>query len=100
MGKKRSKTTQSKHDRKVRSIANGYKRKRWKVTADIMGFPKPKSIGKSKRIPDVVATRPGTRHIIEVETPKTQKAHKNQLSTFRRSASQKTRTKFIEKITR
>ena len=98
MGKKRGKKAQTKHDRKVASIARTYIQKGWRVKADLPGHKKPNPIGKDKRIPDIVATRPGTRHIIEVETKDTIESHRGQRSTFRRSAAQRTRTKYIEKI--
>lgn len=100
MRRRRSKVAHYKHDRKVKSVAKKYKRKGWKVKAAIPGFPKPKPIGKHKRVPDLVATRPGTRHIIEVETRGTYRADKDQRSTFKRSASRRKRTKFIVKIAR
>lgn len=92
--RKRRKAAQTKHDRKVASIARGYERKGWKVRADLPRYPKPKPIGKNRRVPDVVATRPGTRHLIEVETKGTIESHRGQQSTFRRSASQRKRTKY------
>lgn len=98
LSKKRSRKSQSKHDSKVRSIARGYKQKGWKVAADIPGFPRPKPIGKHKRVPDVVATRPGTRHITEVETKETVKTDRGQRGTFKRSAAKRRRTKYREVI--
>jgi len=97
LGKRRSKAEQSKHDKAVRSIARSYQRKGWKVKADIPGFTKPKPIGKYKRVPDIVATRRGATHIVEVETRGTYRTDKDQRSTFKRSASHRKRTKFIEK---
>ena len=98
LGKRRSKRRQTKHDEKVAQIARSYHRKGWKVKADLPEYSKPSPIGKNKRIPDVVATRPGTRHIIEVETKDTVDAHKDQRSTFKRSASQRRRTKYKEVV--
>lgn len=98
LSKKRSRRSQSKHDSKVKSIAKGYKQRGWKVEADIPGFPTPKPIGKYRRIPDVVATRPGTRHIIEVETKETLKIDRGQCGTFKRSANKRRRTKYREVI--
>ena len=98
MGKKRSKTSQSKHNKKVRSIAKSYQRKGWKVKADIPGFPKPTPIGKNDRVPDIEATRPGTRHLIEVETKETYEADKDQRAAFRKSAKKRRRTKYKEAI--
>lgn len=98
MGKKRSKAGQSKHDKKVRSIAKGYERRGYKVKADVSGYPKPVPIGKKKRVPDIEATRPGTRHILEVETKATYEAHKDQRATFKKSAKKRRRTKYKEAI--
>jgi hypothetical protein len=100
MGKRRtrSKASQSKHNKKVRSIAQSYRKKGWNVKADIPGFPKPTPIGKKKRVPDIEATRPGTRHIVEVETKETYEADKDQRASFKRSAKKRKRTKYIEEI--
>jgi len=98
MSKKRSKTNQSKHDKKVRSIAKSYERRGYKVKADISGYPKPEPIGKKKRVPDVEATRPGTRHIWEVETKATYEPHKDQRVAFKKSARKRRRTKYKEAI--
>lgn len=95
---KRSKSEQSKHDRTVKKEATKYKRKGWKVQADIHGYPKPPLI--AGRRPDVRATKPGTTHILEVETPATMKRDKAQHTTFRRHAGQKPRTKFILRETK
>lgn len=98
LGRKRGKSAQRKHDRKVASVAGKYERRGWRVRADLPGYQKPKPIGKSRRIPDVVATWPGTRHIVEVETKGTIETHKGQRSTFRRSAAQRKRTKYREEV--
>lgn len=45
-------------------------------------------------IPDVVARKRGATRIIEVETERTVDADRQQHATFRRSASQRTRTTF------
>lgn len=100
MRRKRVKVAQRKHDQKVASIAKKYERKGWKVRADLPRYQKPKPIGKNRRIPDVVATRTGTRHIVEVETKGTIESHKGQRSTFRRSAAQRKRTKYREEVAR
>lgn len=89
---------QTRHNRKVASVSRAYKRKGLKVRADLLGHPKPSPIGKNRRVPDVVSTRPRTRHLIEVETKGTIKSHKGQQSTFKRSASQRKRTKYILEI--
>ncbi len=95
---RRSKSEQSKHNRVVKREAKKYERKGWKVQADLPGYPKPRQIG-GKR-PDIRATKPGTTHIVEIETPSSAKSDKAQHSTFRRHAGQKSRTKFILKETK
>ena len=100
LGRKRGRAAQRKHDRKVASVTRKYERKGWKIRADLPGYQKPKPIGKSRRIPDVVATRPGTRHIVEVETKSTIESHRDQRSAFRRSAAQRKRTKYREEVAR
>ena len=91
---RRNPQTQSKHDRKVKQIAQEYKKKGWKVKADLPGYEKPDPIGKKRRIPDVVATKAGAERIIEVETKETIARDKDQQATFRRRAGQKPRTTF------
>ena len=54
--------------------------------------------GKKKRVPDVEATRPGTRHIVEVETKDTYEAHADQRTTFKKSARKRRRTKYKEEV--
>ena len=94
----RRKSEQSKHNQVVKREAKIYERKGWKVQADLPGYSKPPQIG--GRRPDIRATKPGTTHIMEIETPSTMKSDKAQHSTFRRHAGQKPRTKFILKKTK
>lgn len=84
----------SKHDREVRKIAEKLERKGWKVKADLPGYEKPFPIGKNKRIPDIEATKPGSRRIVEVEG---ETEDKEQIRSFQRSAKMRPRTKFILK---
>lgn len=97
---KRSPKDQTKHNAKVRQIANQLKKEGWQVEADhIPGFDNPTSIGKENRIPDIVARKRGAERIIEVETSDTMEKDKKQQETFRRSAAQKKRTSFhIEEV--
>ncbi|MEX2381225.1 MAG: hypothetical protein WD490_02485 [Opitutales bacterium] len=89
---------QSKHDETVRREAKKYKRQGWKVKADLPEYDRPDPIGKKNpRRPDIVATKPGTRHIVEVETDAG--ADKKQRETFRRSAGQRNRTVYREIFT-
>jgi len=91
---KRSSQQQTKHDRKVRQIAQKLKSERWAVQADLAGYDKPDPVGKDKHIPDIRATKAGAERLIEVETPETMQSDKKQHETFRRSAAQKPRTTF------
>lgn len=74
---------QNKHDNMVRRVAREYLRSGWNVQADLPSYSRPPTIG--GRRPDIKATKPGTTHIIEVETS----------STVKTDAGQKPRTKFI-----
>lgn len=91
---KRSPQQQSKHDRKVRQIAQQLERQGWNVEADVSGYKSPKGIGKDGRIPDIRATKSGAERLVEVETPATLQKDKKQHEAFRRSAAQKNRSTF------
>jgi len=91
---KRSSGGQKKHDQQVKQIANGLKRKGWRVKADIPGYDQPDAIGKKKHIPDIQATKAGATRLVEVETEDTMQTDKEQHETFRRSAAQRNRTSF------
>ena len=91
---KRTPKKQSKHDQKVRQVAQQLKHQGWKVEADISGYKTPKGIGKSSRIPDIRATKAGAERLIEVETPSSLLKDKKQQETFRRSVGQKKRATF------
>ncbi len=68
--------TLSKHDQKVREVAEKFKEKGWKVSADIPGFPQPVTFEGCK--PDIVAKN-GERTIIgEIETPASARTDKEQ----------------------
>lgn len=58
------------------------------------GFKPPPPIGKHKRRPDVKAVKGTQQELVEVETPETLNAHKDQQSTFKRSAAHRKNTKF------
>lgn len=89
---KRSRSRQTIHDKKVAQLARVLKRQGWKVKADLLGYEQPNQIG--QYIPDIEATKPGTRKIIEVETKDSVEKDKGQISAFRKSASQRNRTTF------
>jgi len=93
---KRSKSTQSKHDKAVRKIAGGYKSQGWKVHADIPNHSKPRTI--YGKIPDVIATKGKQTRIVEVETKSSLKSDVSQRRTFRRFASQSNKRKFRTKV--
>ena len=82
---------------KIKSIVSKLKREGWNVKADLLGYEKPSPIGKYKRIPDIEATKPGSRRIVEVEG---ETEDKEQIRSFRQSARMRPRTKFILKKTK
>lgn len=91
---KRDSQQQTKHNEKVRQIAQKLESEGWNIQVDLPGHDKPESIGKHKRIPDIRATKAGAERLIEVETPETMQSDKKQHETFRRRAAQKPRTTF------
>lgn len=90
----RKKAKPTAHDRRVKREVTRLRRGGWKVKADLPGHERPAPIGKKNRIPDIEATKPGTRRLIEVETPESLVSDSEQQSTFRRSAAQRNRTTF------
>ena len=84
----------SEHDKEVRKIVKKLERGGWKVKADLEGYEKPSPVGKYKRIPDIEATKPGSRRIVEVEG---ETEDEEQIRSFQRSAKMRSRTKFILK---
>lgn len=95
---KRTKSSQSKHDVRIKKIAKELEKENWDVKADVGGWEKPEPIGEKKRIPDIVAHKAGATRIYEVETEDTYERDKDQRATFKRSASQKRRTTYHEEI--
>lgn len=91
---------QATHDRKVRELARELKKQGYAVRADIRGYERPVPIGRSRRRPDIEATKSGGRKIIEVETPKSLVTDKEQLKTFIRHASHKRGTSFDIVVTK
>lgn len=81
----------SEHDAEVLKKAKRLEKEGWKVKADLDGYEKPSSIGKLNRIPDIEATKPGSRRIIEVEG---ETEDPEQIRSFKQSARMRTRTKF------
>jgi hypothetical protein len=91
---KRTKQQQTKHNKRIATLARKHKRGGACIKADIRGYKQPKPIGKNRRIPDLIVQKGGWTKIIEVETKNSVKKDKQQHATFRRSASHKKRTKF------
>ena len=87
----------SKHDKEVRKIAKKLEKEGWRVKADLPSYEKPSPIGKYKRIPDIEATKPGSRRIIEVEG---ETVDEEQIRSFQQSAKMRPTTKFILKKTK
>ena len=82
------------HNQAVRKLASQLKNEGWQVKVDLPKRKQPDPIGKDGRIPDIQATKRGRTKLVEVETPSTVNSHKQQASTFRRSAAQKKNTSF------
>lgn len=91
---------QSAHDRRVRTLANELRNEGWDVQADLPNFDQPDPIGINGRIPDILATLGNRTKIVEVETPSTVDTHREQHSTFRRSASQRDNVEFELVVTK
>lgn len=79
------------HQRGVKRTASEHENDGWNVRAEASGWTQPPTI--AGRRPDVLATKRGSRRVIEVETDT--HAHQGQHGTFRRHAAQKTNTIFI-----
>jgi hypothetical protein len=79
------------HQKGVRTTAKEHDRDGWNVKADIRGWPQPPTV--AGRVPDVLATKRGSRRIIEIE--RNQGDHPRQHTSFRRHAGQKSNTIFI-----
>ncbi len=96
---KQSPRRQSKHDAKVRQLAQELEKQDWDVRAAIPGYEQPDPVGKDKYIPDIQAVKKGAERLIEVETEKTIESDKKQQAAFRRRAAQRRRTTFrIEEV--
>lgn len=87
----RSRRDENAHDKGVERVADRLERDGWNVRADIAGWPQPRTI--AGRRPDVIATKRGSRRIIEVETDRSDDHRQHEK--FRRHQSQKANTKFI-----
>jgi len=96
----RSRKSQSKHDAKVRSVANSLNRKGYEVKADVKGFSKPKTVRGFR--PDIDAKSGKKRIIVEVETPDSKNSFrdKKQQQAFRSTAKQSKGTTFKRIVTK
>lgn len=88
----RNPEAQSKHDQKVKEIADAYKSESYEVYADIKGYGQPHK--RNGYIPDVVAKKNGKEIIIEVETSDSIKTDKEQQNAFRRYANARSNVTF------
>jgi len=90
----RSNRSQSKHDKKVESLAKNLERQGFDVKADIKGFKQPDTIGGVR--PDVVGTRPGEQWVYEVETKDSVDSARDQKqkAEFKKQADRSKKTTF------
>ena len=95
---RRTKRTQTKHNKTVRRVASGFKSQGWKVKADVSGYSSPRTIG--GRQPDVVAIKGSKTRVVEVETPNSYKKDAGQRKVFRDWASRSSDRKFRTKKTK
>ena len=65
-GSKRTPSSQSKHNKEVKRLANKYKDKGYQVEADILGYTQPQTVRGFR--PDIKAKKGKQETIIEVET--------------------------------
>lgn len=94
----RTKKSQSKHDAKVKKIADKLEKDGYKVQADVKGFPQPPTIKHVR--PDVVAKKRKERIIVEVETTESVDSarDKKQQEKFKAAADRSGNTKFVRKV--
>ena len=84
----------SRHNDRVKQLANSYRRRGYRVEADVPGFDTPDGIGRENFVPDLLVSKGGRHKIIEVETEASLQTDKDQLASFRRSAAHSKRTSF------
>ena len=97
-GSKRMPSSQNKHNREVKRLANEYKGKGYQVEADIQGFSQPQTIGGFR--PDISAKKGGQETIVEVETLDSVDSTRDvkQQSAFQDWAGQDTKHHYKRKI--
>jgi hypothetical protein len=98
-GSGRGKTSQDKHNKKVREVAQSYKSKGYEVYADVPGYPQPTTIGGYR--PDVVAKKDRQETIVEVETPDSVNSQRDvaQQGAFRQAAKRSEKRHYKRIIT-
>ena len=91
---RRSKKSQSAHDKEVLRQAQALEKKGFDVKADVAGYKKPPTFGGLR--PDVVAKKGRERKIIEVETTESKSSARDlkQQQAFRRAAKRSKSTTF------
>jgi len=94
---KRGKTGQAKHDKKVQQRLDYYKKKNFRVWADLPNRARPPKVGGV--IPDIYARKKKKLFIEEIETPTTKDSDKKQQQKLREGAK-KMDGKFSIKIAR
>lgn len=96
----RNKRSQSKHDSEVKKTAQEFKKKGFKVKADIKGFEKPSSIYGYR--PDIIAEKGDLTEILEIETPDSVNSTRDikQKEAFRKAARSNKNTRFKRRITK
>jgi len=95
---RKSKASQTKHDKMVRKVAGGYKSQGWRVQADVPDYNKPRTIF-GRRI-DVIARKGKKERLVEIETPSSYSKDKVQRNAFKRFASLNKKRRFRTKITK
>ena len=90
----RNEHSQTKHDKKVESLAKNLEKQGFSVQADIAGYDKPTTFGGMR--PDVIGRKDKERRIYEVETSDTvdSKRDKKQQEKFKDVADRNKKTTF------
>lgn len=95
---RRTQKKQSAHDTAVKRIADELSSDGWNVKADdVPGYPDPGTVGgggrTQGRIPDIIATKPGSTRIVEVETDSSEDQAQHRV--FRNHITQKANRRLI-----
>lgn len=81
----RIKTSQERHDEKVRAVALRLRRAGYFVRADLPGHPRPPSFG--GHVPDIYAHKKGKKVLYEIETARSLRADAEQRRALARAAA-------------